>query len=80
MTELVSKTLAAQYKRFVNHLLAALEWFIEHIVRKAVRSPLTIAEVTEGLISNSGTIAPTVAFIKSKERKHTDERGKIEDR
>lgn len=69
MTKLVLETLMAQRKRVANLLTAALEPIIDCIVRKVMRSPKTIAELTEAVIDNHGFIARTDALFKPKQRK-----------
>lgn len=80
MTKFVLKTLTAKHKRVKERLSAALESSIECIVRKIVSLPQAAAEVTKAAIDNTEVIAPNAAFVKSKERKCTDQKAKIEER
>lgn len=57
---------------------AALESFIELIVREVVASPQIIDEVTEAVIDNPGFIAPTATIAKLDQRDRTGKRLRIE--
>lgn len=64
MTEAELKNVTAKNKRVGNRLEAALESFIEYIVKKVKWSTRKNAEVTEALIDNHGFIAPLATVVE----------------
>lgn len=77
---MVLETVKTQHKGVDNRLSAALKSFIERIVKKAVKSQQFFGRITGAVIDNTKFVAPTAALVKSEQRKHNDERAKIEER
>lgn len=55
-----------------------MESLIEHIVRKMVSSPQTVAQLTKAIIENSGFISFGATIAMSEQQNCTDKRAKIE--
>lgn len=51
------ETVRAQHKRVYNHVSAALESLIGHIVRNVVHSPQIIAQIMKAVIHNPGLLS-----------------------
>lgn len=57
-----------------------MESLNEHIFKKVLRSPQTVAKVTKAVADNPAFIAPTAVVNKPRRRRWTDGRAKIEER
>lgn len=80
MTTLVFETVTARHKGVDKHLSTALESLVDHIVKKVVHSPGKIGPIDEDVIDNPGCFVPVAVFVKSEQRKYTDERARIKQR
>lgn len=78
MTKFVLETLTPQHKG-VNYFLSAA-WVpsIEYIIKKSIKSPQTITEVTEAVFDDPELITPTDTLVNLEQRRRTDEKAKID--
>lgn len=64
MTEYVLLTLMSHHKEVVNRLSAALQFLIERVFKKLLRTPQTTAEVTKAVINKPAFIHSNATLIK----------------
>lgn len=76
-TKHVLKIITALHQGVDNRLSAALESFIELIVKKVVHSLETIAHITEAVINDPGFFVQIVALDKLEQRKYTKKKATI---
>lgn len=76
MKKWVLKTLTPPDNGFEIRLSAALKSLIKRAGKREVISPQTSIIVTEAVIDNPGSIAPTTTLVKSGKRKSVDKRVK----